>query len=129
MLKELAARKYRVRTSAILTASGRSLPSLEKILSSHALIHTAEGEFFRATIHKACEEAGLAVMRLRERELEEDIEKTFGSKANHLKQSVSGFGKRLGPPWTQDEKLAALAAALVLACGEPSPPRVPTCSL
>jgi hypothetical protein len=25
------------------------------------------------------------------------------------------LGKRLGPPWTQDEKLAALAASLILA--------------
>ena len=118
ILVELADRKYRVRASAILAASGRSLPSLEKILSSHALIHAAEGEFFRAIIHKACEEAGLAVMRVRERELEYDIKKTFGSKANHLKQCVSGFGKHLGPPWTQDEKVAALAAAVVLASGE-----------
>ena len=122
MLKELADRKYRVRASAILTASGRTLPSLEKVLASHALIHTAEGEFFRAIIHMACEEAGLAVMRVRERELEEDIKTTFGSKANHLQQRVSGFGKHIGPPWTQDEKLAALAAALVLASGEPSLP-------
>lgn len=118
---ELADRNYRVKASAILTASGRTLPSLEKILASHPLIHAAEGEFFRAVIHEACEEAGLAVIRLREHELDEDVRKTFGSKANHLKQCVSGFGKHLGPPWTQDEKLAALAAALVLASSERVP--------
>jgi hypothetical protein len=28
----------------MLLASGRALPSLQKILASHALIHTAEGE-------------------------------------------------------------------------------------
>jgi hypothetical protein len=128
ILVELADRKYQVRASAILAASGRTLPSLEKVLASHPLIHTAEGEFFRAIVHKACEEAGLAVVRLRERELEEDIEKSFGSKANHLKQCVSGLGKHLGPPWTQDEKFAALAAALVLASGDPSLARVPPCS-
>ena len=120
---ELADRNYRVKASAILTASGRTLPSLEKILASHPLIHTAEGEFFRAVIHEACEEAGLAVIRLREHELDEDVRKTFGSKASHLKQCVSGFGKHLGPPWTQDEKLAALAAALVLASKKRMPAR------
>ena len=119
ILVGLADRKYRVRASAILTGSGRALPSLEKVLASHALIHTAEGEFFRTVIHEACEKAGLAVIRLREHDLEEHIKKTFGSKANHLKQTVFGFGKLLGPPWTQDEKLAALAAALVLASSEP----------
>ena len=33
--------------SAILLSSARALPDLDEILASHALIHTAEGEFFR----------------------------------------------------------------------------------
>ena len=120
MLTQLAGIKYQVRACAILTASGRTLPSLEKVLASHALIHQAEGEFFRAIIHKGCEEAGLAVTRLQERALEDEVRKTFGRKANQLSRRISGLGKRLGPPWTQDEKLAALAAALVLVSSEPS---------
>src|SRR5579862_7459848 len=36
-----------VRSCAILMAGGRALPALPKILASHPLIHTAEGEFFR----------------------------------------------------------------------------------
>src|SRR5207249_7222949 len=31
----------------LLLASGRALPELDKILASHALIHTADGELFR----------------------------------------------------------------------------------
>ena len=31
----------------VIAASGRLLPDLRKILSSHALIHAAEGEFYR----------------------------------------------------------------------------------
>ena len=103
-------------------ASGRTLPSLEKILASHALIHTAEGEFFRAVVRNACEEAGLRVSPLPERELDERARKIFGDKASQIKQRVSGLGKRLGPPWTQDEKLASLAAILVLAASETSVP-------
>src|SRR5712692_3923950 len=34
----------------LLLASGRPLPSLEKILASHALIHTADGELFREAL-------------------------------------------------------------------------------
>ena len=120
ILTHLAGIKCKVSACAILTASGRTLPSLEKVLASHALIHQAEGEFFRAIIHKACEEAGLVVTRLPERALEAEVTKTFGRKANQLRRRISGLGKRLGPPWTQDEKLAALAAALVLASSEPS---------
>jgi len=114
LIEELDRREYRVSGSAILAASGRALPSLAEILASHALIHAAEGEFFRTIVHKACEDTGIAVTRLRERELEQRAREVFGNKANQMKQRISGFGKRLGPPWTQDEKLAALASTLIL---------------
>jgi len=95
-------------------ASGRKLPSLAEILASHAFIHAAEGEFFRSIVHKACEDLGIAVTRLRERELEQRAKEVLGKKATQVKQRISVFGKRLGPPWTQDEKIAALAATLIL---------------
>ena len=38
---------YELKHGALLQASGRPLPELEKILGSHALIHTADGELFR----------------------------------------------------------------------------------
>lgn len=115
ILLRLEENKYRVDGSAILMASGRTLPSLEKILASHPLIHTAEGEFFRMAVFRACEQAGLRVTPLPERELEERARKTFGAKANQIREHIWSLGKRLGPPWTQDEKNAALAASLILA--------------
>lgn len=115
VLSQLKKHKYRVQGSAILMGSERPLPSLEKILASHALIHTAEGGFFRMLVRKACEDAGLTVTPLRERELEERAKKTFGEKVNQIKERISSLGKRLGPPWTQDEKLATLSAALIMA--------------
>ena len=114
ILSHLERGEFRVHGSAILMASVRSLPSLEKVLASHALIHTAEGEFFRMAVREACEDAGISVTPLPERELEEHAKKTFGKKVEHVKERISSFGKRLGPPWTQDEKLAALSAALIL---------------
>jgi hypothetical protein len=39
----------------ILLASGRPVPALVETLASHALIHTAEGEFFRRAFREACE--------------------------------------------------------------------------
>ena len=114
VLSHLKRHEYRVQGSAILMASERPLPSLEKILASHALIHMAEGGFFRMLVRKACEDAGLTVTPLRERELEERAKKTFGEKVNQIKERISSLGKRLGPPWTQDEKLATLSAALIV---------------
>ena len=45
-LEAVNARNYRVVGCAMLLASGRELPTLPKILASHALVHTAEENSF-----------------------------------------------------------------------------------
>lgn len=97
----------------MLLASGRALPSLQKILAPHALIHTAEGEFFRNVVREACEHFRIPVVGVRERELEERANATFGKAATRLRQHISSLGKTVGSPWTQEEKTAALAALIV----------------
>ena len=113
MLDVVTARKYRVLGCAMLLASGRALPSLQKILASHALIHTAEGEFFRNIVSEACESCHIPVMGIRERELDKQADAIFGKGAARVRQHISNLGKTVGSPWTQDEKTAALAALLV----------------
>ena len=71
MLDAVSAQNCRVLGCAMLLASGRALPTLQKILASHALIHTAEGEFFRKAVREACEHCGIPVVGIRERELDE----------------------------------------------------------
>lgn len=112
---ELRGRQYLVVGSAVLLASGRPLPPLSKILVSHALIHAAEGEFFREAFSKACEGLDLSVTGLQERNLDECVQTTFGKAATRMQQRVSTLGRSLGPPWTKDQKMAALAALVVLA--------------
>ena len=51
--------------AGILFAAGQALPDLPAILRSHALIHTAEGEFYREVLMRACEACSLPVMRVR----------------------------------------------------------------
>jgi hypothetical protein len=115
VVDELRGRQYRVVGSAILLASGRPLPPLSKILASHALIHAAEGELFREAFSKACEALDLTVTGLRERNLDECVQTTFGKMATRMWQQISMLGRSLGPPWTKDQKTAALAALIVLA--------------
>jgi hypothetical protein len=115
VVAELHGRQYRVVGSAVLLASGRPLPPLARILAAHPLIHTAEGEFFREVFSKACEELELSVTGFRERDLDECVRTTFGKAATRITQQVSTLGRSLGPPWTTDQKTAALAALLVLA--------------
>jgi hypothetical protein len=112
---ELRDRQNRVIGSAVLLASGRALPPLAKILASHALIHAAEGEFFRAAFSKACEGLDLSVSGIRERDLEEGVQTAFGKAAARMRQQISTMGRSIGPPWTTDQKTAALAALVVLA--------------
>lgn len=105
---------YNVAGVAILLSSGRPLPAFEKILAAHALIHAAEGEFFRQAFRDAAEALKIPVTGIRERELESQAEAVFGRGAPGLQQKIAALGRTLGPPWTADQKLAALAAALVL---------------
>jgi hypothetical protein len=115
VLDELLEHQYHVVGAAVLLASGRTLPSLMKILASHPLIHTAEGEFFREAFSKACESLGLPVTGFRERNLDEVVQATFGKAATRVQRQISTLGHSLGPPWTRDQKMAALAALVVLA--------------
>jgi len=112
---ELLKRGYSLAGAAILLSSARPLPDLDEILASHALIHTAEGEFFRQAFRHAFESLEVPVTGIRERELDERAQKTFGKLAAQVRKNIDGMGRVLGPPWTQDEKTAALAAAIVLA--------------
>ena len=114
LLKELDVRGCRIAGAAVLLASGRPLPPLAKILASHPLIHTAEGEFFRNAVSKACERLKIPFTAIRERELEQQAKTTFGKAASGIQRRISTLGVSLGPPWTKDHKTAALAAAMIL---------------
>jgi len=113
--EKLLERHYRLAGSAVILASGRALPPLSKILGSHAAIHAAEGEFFREVFSKACEDLELSVTGIRERDLQERANTTFGKATAGMQHQLSRFGRSLGPPWTADQKTAALAALIVLA--------------
>ncbi len=117
VVRELDGRHYRIVGSAVLLASGRPLPSLAKILASHPLIHTAEGEFFRHAVRKACEGLKIPVTAIRERELEERAKTAFGNAASRVQRRIASLGSSIGPPWTKDHKTAALAASMILASG------------
>ena len=115
VVRELKGKNCLVIGSALLLASARPLPSPSKIFASHALIHTAEGEFFRNAVRKACERLEMQVTAIRERELEERTKTVFGQEASRVQRRISSLGSSVGPPWTKDHKTAALAAATILA--------------
>ena len=110
---ELAEGGHQLKRGALLLAAGKPLPELEKILASHALIHTADGELFRECLRHASERCGLWVVTMRERELLAEAEKALRVRQPALLRRVTELGRPFGAPWSQDEKLATLAAWLV----------------
>ncbi|HEY6251373.1 MAG TPA: hypothetical protein VI685_15555 [Candidatus Angelobacter sp.] len=114
LLEQLQTRGYQIARSCILLSSGRPLPELAGILASHALIHTAEGEFFRNSFRDAFETLRIPVTGIRERDLPDQAQKRFGKAAAKVQERLAAMGRSLGPPWTTDQKTAALAALIVL---------------
>ena len=112
---EAAQQGFQVTCAALLLASGRPLPELSKILASHSIIHTADGEFFREALLHACARAHLTVTSVKERELLTTASTTLRRKPPALNRFINQLGKSLGSPWTQDEKFATLAAWLAIA--------------
>jgi len=102
-VEALRSQGHEVAGCGILFGSGRALPALEGILASHALIHTAEGEMFRNVLVWAAHEQRLPVTGVQEKGLD----------ATSLKR-IESLGKLIGPPWTQDQKYATVAALLTL---------------
>jgi len=115
MVAQLTHNGHAVVGAGILFASGRPLPLLAAILRSHALIHTAEGEFFREVLVQASEHCSLPVTKIKEREIWERGTTVLRRLPADLQRLIDGLGKSLGPPWRQDEKLASMAAWIALA--------------
>jgi hypothetical protein len=111
---EVGQEGYHLDRGSLLLAAGRPLPELEKILKAHALIHTADGELFRETLRKASKRCGMRLTCVREKELLQHCSKAFSVKEPTLLRRVTELGKGIGPPWSQDEKFATLAAWLTL---------------
>jgi len=88
--------------------------SLQSILASHALIHTADGEHFRSALVAAAERLGLNVSRLPIRDVEAQAQAALGLPPTRLQDAVADLGRPLGAPWGADQKKAAMLAWLLL---------------
>jgi hypothetical protein len=115
---QLEQRGYALGTAVILLAAGKPLPELERILASHALIHTADGELFREALTRASVRCGLEVVSVKEKELIDEVAQSLRIREEAVLKRVTELGRPLGPRWSQDEKYAALGAWLALMVGD-----------
>jgi hypothetical protein len=105
---------HRLSGSALILASGKTLPPFEKILASHALIHTADGELFREALCQGSAQRKLPVFLQKEKELIARAVEDLSITESVLMAKVTNLGKPLGSPWSKDEKFATLVAWLAL---------------
>jgi len=99
---------------AVVPTGGRRLPALAEIVRVHTLQHAAEGEFYRDVVAAACAQLGLEVRRPVERELIPLACDRLGVGKPELEAQLKAMGAALGPPWSEDQRLAMLAAGLAL---------------
>lgn len=103
--------------AGILDSSGRGAASLAAILASHALIHAADGEHFRAALATGCAAEQLPCTRLARRALPDEAARALRRAPHELTAAVARLGRDVGAPWGADQKGAALIAWLLLARG------------
>lgn len=101
--------------AGILDSAGRAGGSLEAILASHALIHTADGNHFREALGSACSAERLPCTRIRQRDLPGEAARVLRRTPAALTAAVARLGRDVGSPWGADQKGAALLAWLLLA--------------
>lgn len=119
-LKALEGGPANVHIAAIVTGSSIVPDELSAVLSSHALIHAAEGVLFQRAVAAGCEKCGVGVISIRERELWPRAASACGMTETRLRQRVDGVKKSIGAPWGADQK-AATAAAFVALHGVKAP--------
>ena len=108
-------RKGKTVVAAGVPGGNTRLPgSLAEILASHSRVHAAEGAFYRNALSDACKGIGLSVKRTPERDLWAVASKACRSSDSKLHDRIDALGKKFGPPWAEDQKLATLAAFAAL---------------
>jgi hypothetical protein len=115
LVEEVGKKESAPATAGVLDSSGRKGDTLAAILASHALIHTADGDHFRAALAEGCRRCGLAVVRVRQKDLLDRAAATLGRSPAELATAARALGRSLGAPWGADQKSAAMLAWLLLA--------------
>jgi len=105
----------RLVASGIVTSASKLPESLDEILGSHPLLHTAEGVLYRNAIRAASEALDLPVVAVPARELPAKAAAALGTTEVALRAKLAEVGRAAGRPWAQDQRDATLVAWMALA--------------
>jgi hypothetical protein len=121
LLQDLAADGWTVGRAVVPRGGGKVPERLEEIVRSHSAQHAAEGEFYRDVVADACRDLDLDVTRVVERELPALTADLLGEQTRDVDSRLKHLGQKLGPPWSEDQRLAMLAAWVGLGGADPTP--------
>jgi ribosomal protein L16/L10AE len=105
---------HQVAACAVLVVDPMPDWTVDEILAVHFRMHKAEGVLFRDALTRAAGSCDLRLVRVPEKQLDENAERALGASMNSLRKTVASLGKSVGPPWGKDQKDAALAAMIAL---------------
>jgi hypothetical protein len=105
---------FTLMAGAILCGRGRNAASLDRILASHAQIHTAEGIAVRDALASALVELGVRASMVDRDTAFEKAAATLELEEAVITATLKSLRPENGGPWRQEHKLAALAAWLAL---------------
>jgi hypothetical protein len=117
LLADLEGPGVEVRTAVIPESRPRLPDTVAQIIRVHALMHAAEGVLYRDVVAAACRDLGLEVTRTLERDLPETAAMVLELTPNTLATQLLDLAA--DPPWSEDYRIAALAAWLGLAAARP----------
>jgi hypothetical protein len=115
LIEDLAGAGVSLGVAVVPIGRAKAPDRWEDIIKSHSHMHAAEGDFYRGVVATACTNLGLEVRRVVERDLPGQVGQLLHIDAAALEQRLKSIGAPLGPPWTEDQKLATLAAWSCLA--------------
>lgn len=85
------------------------------IKNPHIRAHALEGRLFRNVLEDAVRSCGLTCSVVVERNAYSKAASVLARSEDKLKRAIAGLGRSVSGPWRADEKMAALAAWMVLA--------------
>ncbi|MET0902350.1 MAG: hypothetical protein ABWZ52_03845 [Acidimicrobiales bacterium] len=97
-----------------VTGYPRDVPALDTVLTSHALLHLAEGELYRGAICHAAHDRGLTVVPIHPKDGIRETAHALGAAAEPFARRLTDLRAELGAPWQADHRLATAAGLAAL---------------
>jgi hypothetical protein len=114
LVKRLSSAGHEIVAGGVLVPAPMPDWTTEQILSVHMRMHKAEGVLFPAALTNAATASNLNVFAIPEKDLNARAEESLAIPFALAMKQVVALGQLVGPPWGKDQKLAALAAMIVL---------------